>query len=142
MKDADHSLAFMDFVKKYSPNDEWTLSHEQYRPFILFHRTQAAALAALADEEHLARVVALAKAERTRVESFLRNMGLDVAPSRGNFLFFNCRQNASAFAEGLLREGVIVKPWKQQDFDSYVRVSIGSPAENDHFMAALSPLLL
>ena len=111
-------------------------------PFNANGMAQAAALAALADEEHLARVVALAKAERTRVESFLRNMGLDVAPSRGNFLFFNCRQNASAFAEGLLREGVIVKPWKQQDFDSYVRVSIGSPAENDHFMAALSPLLL
>ncbi|ODA97523.1 histidinol-phosphate transaminase [Mesorhizobium sp. SEMIA 3007] len=111
-------------------------------PFNANGMAQAAALAALADEEHLARVVALAKAERTRVESFLRNMGLDVAPSRGNFLFFNCRQNASAFAEGLLREGVIVKPWKQQDFDSYVRVSIGSPAENDHFMAALSRLLL
>jgi histidinol-phosphate aminotransferase len=111
-------------------------------PFNANGMAQAAALAALADEEHLARVVALAKAERTRVESFLRNMGLDVAPSRGNFLFFNCRQNASAFAEGLLREGVIVNPWKQQDFDSYVRVSIGSPAENDHFMAALSRLLL
>ncbi len=49
VKDADHSLAFMDFVKKCSPNDEWTLSHEQYRPFILFHRTQAAALSLLED---------------------------------------------------------------------------------------------
>jgi hypothetical protein len=49
VRDADHSLAFMDFVKKCSPSDEWTQSHEQYRPFILFHRTQAAALAALDD---------------------------------------------------------------------------------------------
>jgi hypothetical protein len=47
VRDADHSLAFMDFVRKCSPSEEWTLSHEQYRPFILFHRTQAAALAAL-----------------------------------------------------------------------------------------------
>lgn len=45
--DADHNLAFMDFVKSYSPAEEWTLSHEQYRPFILFHRTQAEALARL-----------------------------------------------------------------------------------------------
>ena len=44
VRDADHSLALMDFVKKASPSEEWTLSHEQYRPFILFHRTQAAAL--------------------------------------------------------------------------------------------------
>lgn len=46
-RDADHSLAFMDFVKAHSPDEEWTLSHEQYRPFVLFHRTQAAALAKL-----------------------------------------------------------------------------------------------
>src|SRR5688572_3606055 len=47
VRDADHSLALMDFVKDCSPSEEWTLSHEQYRPFILFHRTQAAALAML-----------------------------------------------------------------------------------------------
>jgi hypothetical protein len=46
-RDADHSLAFMDFVRTHSPDEEWTLSHEQYRPFVLFHRVQAAALAAL-----------------------------------------------------------------------------------------------
>lgn len=110
-------------------------------PFNANGMAQAAALAALADEAHLARVVALAKAERTRVENFLRSKGLDVAASRGNFLFFNCGQNASDFAEGLLREGVIVKPWKQEGFVDYLRVSIGAPAENDHFMSALSQLL-
>jgi hypothetical protein len=46
-RDADHSLAFMDFVRTHSPDEEWTLSHEQYRPFVLFHRVQAGALAAL-----------------------------------------------------------------------------------------------
>ena len=37
----------MDFVRAHSPDEEWTLSHEQYRPFVLFHRTQAATLATL-----------------------------------------------------------------------------------------------
>jgi hypothetical protein len=37
----------MDFVREHSPDEEWTLSHEQYRPFVLFHRSQAAALATL-----------------------------------------------------------------------------------------------
>jgi hypothetical protein len=45
--DADHTLAFMDFVREHSPAEEWTQSHDQYRPFVLFHRTQAAALATL-----------------------------------------------------------------------------------------------
>ncbi|RUW63475.1 histidinol-phosphate transaminase [Mesorhizobium sp. M7A.F.Ca.US.008.03.1.1] len=110
-------------------------------PFNANAMAQAAALAALADEDHLARVVALATAERARVETFLRSKGLDVAASRGNFLFFNCRQDASVIVESLLRQGVIVKPWKQQGFNTYVRVSIGSASENDHFMAALSELL-
>ena len=47
VRDADHSLALMDFAAKHSPDERWTISHEQYRPFVLFHRTQAAALAAL-----------------------------------------------------------------------------------------------
>ena len=47
VSDADHTLALMDFCKRHSPDDQWTLSHEQYRPFVMFHRTQAAALAAL-----------------------------------------------------------------------------------------------
>lgn len=45
--DADHSLKLMDFVAAHSQNADWTRSHEQYRPFVLFHRTQAAALACL-----------------------------------------------------------------------------------------------
>ncbi|HTQ39708.1 MAG TPA: UvrB/UvrC motif-containing protein [Pirellulales bacterium] len=49
MKDADHTLALMDFVKQHSPDEQWTLSHEQYRPFVLFHRVEAAALAELED---------------------------------------------------------------------------------------------
>ena len=48
-QDADHSLAFMDFVREHSPDEEWTMSHEQYRPFVLFHRVQAGALAELED---------------------------------------------------------------------------------------------
>jgi hypothetical protein len=42
VRDADHTLAFMDFVKRHSPNEEYTQAHEQYRGFVLFHRTQAA----------------------------------------------------------------------------------------------------
>jgi len=49
--DADHTLRLMDLSERLSPDEEWTRSHEQYRPFVLFHRTQAAALGALEEEE-------------------------------------------------------------------------------------------
>ena len=59
VRDADHSLGLMDLVHSCSPSEEWTASHEQYRPFILFHRTQAAALAALEDSGAEAAVEAI-----------------------------------------------------------------------------------
>ena len=43
IRDADHTLAFMDFVKRHAPNEEYLHAHEQYRGFVLFQRTQAAA---------------------------------------------------------------------------------------------------
>ena len=47
--DAEHTLALMDFSSLHAPSVEWADMHEQYRPFVLFHRAQAAALAALED---------------------------------------------------------------------------------------------
>ncbi|MFK7767015.1 MAG: UvrB/UvrC motif-containing protein [Mariniblastus sp.] len=44
VRDADHTLGLMDFCKQHSDDEQWTISHEQYRPFVLYHRTQAAAL--------------------------------------------------------------------------------------------------
>jgi len=49
-KDADHTLNLMDFCRDHSPDEQWTMSHEQYRPFVLFHRSQAAALSSLDDK--------------------------------------------------------------------------------------------
>jgi len=45
--DADHTLALIYFIEKHSPDAEWVESHTRQRPFVLFHRTQAATLAAL-----------------------------------------------------------------------------------------------
>ena len=45
--DADHSLALMDFVRKFAADADYVASHERYRGLVLFHRTQAAAALAL-----------------------------------------------------------------------------------------------
>jgi hypothetical protein len=50
LADADHTLALMDFCADHSPDDHWTMSHEQYRPYVMFHRIQAAALSELAKD--------------------------------------------------------------------------------------------
>ncbi|MCA9106615.1 MAG: UvrB/UvrC motif-containing protein [Planctomycetales bacterium] len=49
--DADHTLGLMDLCQAHGPDEEWSLSHEQYRPFVMFHRIQAEALVALDEGE-------------------------------------------------------------------------------------------
>jgi len=50
LADADHTLGFMDFVGKHAPSDDYRQAHEQYRGFVLFQRTQAAAAFAVEKE--------------------------------------------------------------------------------------------
>jgi hypothetical protein len=49
-EDADHTLALMDFCLHHASDEAWLMSHEQYRPFVLYHRVQAGALAVLEEE--------------------------------------------------------------------------------------------
>lgn len=50
-KDAQHTLSLMDFSSAYSPDAEWALLHEQYRPFVMFHKIQAQALIKLEEND-------------------------------------------------------------------------------------------
>ncbi|TWI55598.1 histidinol-phosphate aminotransferase [Pseudomonas duriflava] len=110
-------------------------------PFNVNRAAQIAAVAALEDEAHLKAGLALITRERTRVDQALRNMGLNPAPSLANFLFFSTPYEADVISEGLLCQGVIVKPWREVGYTRYVRVSIGSPEDNDLFLQALSHVL-
>ncbi len=40
-----------------------------------------------------------------------------------------------------MRRGVIVKPWLDQGFDSFIRVSVGRPEESEHFLLSLEEVL-
>lgn len=57
--DADHTLGLMDFSSAHAPEDAWADSHEQYRPFVLFHRAQAAALARIEQVDPVGAIRAL-----------------------------------------------------------------------------------
>lgn len=59
--DADHTLGLMDFCRDHSPDEQWTVSHEQYRPYVIFQRTQAEALAELEEKGPHQAVIAIDK---------------------------------------------------------------------------------
>ena len=69
--DADHTLALMDLCQKVSPEEEWTGAHEQYRPFVLFHRTQAEALGQLEDHTAEEAIQAINHGLKTMREFFV-----------------------------------------------------------------------
>ena len=46
-RDSNHTLALMDFCREHATDDLWMATHEHYRPLVMFHRAQAAALAEL-----------------------------------------------------------------------------------------------
>lgn len=101
---------------------------------------QVAALAAWGDPAHVEKTVANNAAERARVAGVLRRAGLAPSASAANFLFVDVGREAREVAERLLAEGVIVKPWAGT-FAHFIRVSIGTAAENDRFLAALDRVL-
>lgn len=110
-------------------------------PFNVNRAAQAAAVAALADEAHLRASVEHVAAQRRRIDSALRERGLLPAPSAANFLFFETAFEAELLNQALLRQGVIVKPWREPGYTRWLRVSVGSREDNDLFLLALDRAL-
>jgi histidinol-phosphate aminotransferase len=110
-------------------------------PFNVNAVAQAAAMYALKDQAHVSCAVKAVRTERERVAQELRRLGLRVAPSGANFLFFDSGRQSRDVAEGLLRQGIIVKPWRAPGYEHFIRVTIGAPGDNDAFLAALGVIL-
>jgi len=102
---------------------------------------QAGAAAALADQAHMRHTVATTLAELARVEAGFRRLGLWCAPSACNFLLLHVGARAGEIFDQLLRVGLIVRPVAGYGLAEYLRVSIGTPAENDRLLRELPALL-
>jgi histidinol-phosphate aminotransferase len=101
-------------------------------PFSTSLVAQAAALAALDAEPEVTRRCGLVVAERERVTEALRKLSFDVPTSQANFVWLPLGDQAAAFGAACESRGVIVRPFQGDG----VRVTIGTPEENDVFLAA------
>jgi histidinol-phosphate aminotransferase len=107
------------------------------QPFNVNSLAQAAALAALDDTQYVEDSRVLNRDGRQHLEAGLRALGLHYLPSRGNFVLFEAG-NAMAVYQALLREGVIVRPVANYGLPAWLRVTVGTPRENDRFLASLA----
>jgi histidinol-phosphate aminotransferase len=101
-------------------------------PFSTSLAAQAAALAALEADAEMRRRAALVVAERERVLAAMRAMLPGVPETQANFVWLPLGERATAFGQGCEEHRVIVRPFAGDG----VRVTVGTPEENDAFLAA------
>lgn len=111
------------------------------QPFNVNRLALAAACAALDDVDYVAQSRQLNEAGMQQLEAGLGQMGLSWIPSKANFIAVDLGREAASVYQGLLREGVIVRPIGGYGMPDHLRVSIGLPAENSRFLEALSKVL-
>lgn len=101
---------------------------------------QTAALAALEDHGHLTRVVENNAVEGKNLVSRLNALGLRVAPTAANFLFCNVEKDAAQYAARLAECGISVRPLGAWGAPTAVRITIGTPEQNQRLLAAMGEL--
>ncbi|MCF6525691.1 histidinol-phosphate transaminase [Streptomyces sp. JJ36] len=106
-------------------------------PYHLSAVTQATALAALEHTDTLLGYVEQLKAERDRLVAELRAAGCEVTESDANFVQFGVFEDAHAAWQALLDQGVLVR---DNGVPGRLRVTAGTPAENDAFLDAVRNL--
>ncbi|EST34138.1 histidinol-phosphate aminotransferase [Streptomycetaceae bacterium MP113-05] len=107
-------------------------------PYHLSAVTQATALAALEHTDTLLGYVEQLKTERDRLVEELRAAGCEVTDSDANFVQFGVFADAHVFWRRLLDEGVLVR---DNGVPGRLRVTAGTPAENDAFLDAVRKLM-
>ena len=112
------------------------------QPFSVSTLAQAGAIEALRHVDELERRVERTVVERLHVEEELGERGLPVAESQANFSWFSLGdRDEDAVMEGLAKRGVIVRGGKALGAEGFIRVTYGTRAENDRFLAALDEAL-
>jgi len=106
------------------------------QPFNVNSLAQAAAIAALDDVDYVTESRRLNREGLRQLEAGLEALSIRYVRSHGNFILIDVG-DAAAVNLALLRQGIIVRPVANYGLPSFLRVTVGLPAENARFLAAL-----
>jgi len=101
----------------------------------------AAAEAALSDDDHLQQTITNNTQGMQQLTNGFKALGLQWIPSAGNFVSVDLEREGLPVYEALLRKGVIVRPVANYALPTFLRISIGTAAENALFLQALGEVL-
>jgi histidinol-phosphate aminotransferase len=94
---------------------------------------QAAGIAALGSKEHVRASRELVWTEKRRFYQELERLGVEYLPTQANFILINCGGDSTAFYEYFLRNGIIVRKTHSFGLPEFIRVTFGTPEQNDRF---------
>ena len=136
-----HGLAGVRVGFSISHPDIADLLNRVRQPFNVNTMAQAAAVASLADDEHIAASVESNSAGLKQITEFCDAKGVGYIPSVGNFICIKVGSNSSEIDEQLLRNGIIVRPVANYKMPEYLRVTVGTEAENERLLKALEKIM-
>lgn len=110
-------------------------------PFNVNRLAQAAATAALEDEQHVQKGMKVAAEGRKMLGRALESLGCVCIPSFANFIFVDFKQPTDRLFQELLKQGIIVRPGGIFGYPTYARITIGTDSENQSFIEALKKVI-
>tara|TARA_Y100000746_G_scaffold82802_1_gene69909 strand:+ start:589 stop:1686 length:1098 start_codon:yes stop_codon:yes gene_type:complete len=111
------------------------------QPFNVNQLAQLAAIEAIDDIDHIKQSRDLNSTERARMMIALESIGMECIKSQGNFISFKGHFNSEEMFLSLMKLGVIVRPIDNYEMLGYLRITIGTPEENDYFFNHFKTLL-
>ena len=110
-------------------------------PFNVNSIAASAAVAALNDQEHIKKTIALNQSGMFHVEEEIKKANIPYIPSLGNFITIDIGHDGLDVYQKLLHQGVIVRPLGAYGMPTHLRVTIGTTNENEKFLRALHEVL-
>jgi histidinol-phosphate aminotransferase len=102
---------------------------------------EAAGLAAIRDQAHVRRTLENNAAGAAWLMPRFVELGLRAVPTSANFVYFEVDEDANIFAKRMQAEGVIVRSLVPWEIPNGIRVTVGTPEQNERFVAALKKVV-
>lgn len=110
-------------------------------PFSVNRAAQAAAIAALHDQQHIENTISNNQAGQAQLQVGFRRLELGCLPSVCNFLTVDMKQAAIPIYNALLKHGIIVRPLLPYNMLNHLRITIGTEKQNQRLIVALEIIL-
>lgn len=135
-----HGLAALRIGYGLAPPHLAGLLQKARQPFNTNALAQVGALAAISDDEHVQKTRAINQQGLKFMTQAMAERGLETVPSYANFLLIKCGKGDEVF-QSMLKQGVIVRAMSGYKLPDWIRISIGTPEQNQRVVEVLDAVL-